>query len=198
MNVRIQRETEQGGRRITNERGGEVGFYRTYGLWSCRVAAGLTQKELAEAAGTNQTYVAELESWRNADFCTFRRLCEELEAAPEDLASRRGVQDPAVLEGRAWRARNGLSGGSAERRRQINRIKRRGHPGNAPGTVLLRGLKERRAASGLSQRKLAEMIGTNQATISELEKGTHRGAYMQTVRRLCAALGVSPADLICK
>ena len=124
------------------------------------------------------------------------------------MAQCRFLHIPAVVRGAgggtrgscvsAWRARNGLSGGSAERRRQINRIKRRGHPGNAPGTVLLRGLKERRAASGLSQRKLAEMIGTNQATISELEKGTHRGAYMQTVRRLCAALGVSPADLICK
>lgn len=183
---------------MTRRRGGDGGFYRTSGLWACRMAVGLTQRELAEAAGISQTYIAELESKRNADLLTFMRLCEWLEVAPEDLTFRYSVEGETLREGSAGRARNGLSGGSAERRREINRIKRRGHPGNAPGTVLLRGLKERRVAAGLSQRKLAKMIGTNQATISELEKGTRRGAYMQTVRRLCAALAVSPADLICK
>jgi DNA-binding Xre family transcriptional regulator len=40
------------------------------------------------------------------------------------------------------------------------------------------------------------MIGTNQNTIQQLES-QRRGAYPKTVSKLCQALGVEPADLMC-
>jgi transcriptional regulator with XRE-family HTH domain len=52
--------------------------------------------------------------------------------------------------------------------------------------------------AGLSQEELARMIGTNLTTIRRLEKKYGgRSAYAKTVRKLCQALGVRPADLIC-
>jgi transcriptional regulator with XRE-family HTH domain len=54
-------------------------------------------------------------------------------------------------------------------------------------------------AAGLTQRQLAAMIGTNQTPITQLEKKyASRGAYVSTIRKLCQALEVSPADLICE
>jgi transcriptional regulator with XRE-family HTH domain len=55
----------------------------------------------------------------------------------------------------------------------------------------LRRLRERRA---WSQRDLAERSGVAQSTIAELEAG--RLARHVTTRRLAAALGVEPAELI--
>jgi DNA-binding XRE family transcriptional regulator len=41
-------------------------------------------------------------------------------------------------------------------------------------------------AAGLTQRQLAAMIGTNQTTITQLEKKyASRGAYVSTIRKLC-------------
>jgi transcriptional regulator with XRE-family HTH domain len=170
---------------------------RLGGLWYCRIAAALTQKELADLFGSNQTAIADLESWDTADLRTLKMLCEALGMAPEDLHYPGIVDDKTLRASQGFRARHGFGDGDAQRRQQVNRIKK-GAYAVAPGTVLLRGLKERRVAAGLSQRKLAEMIGSNQATIQQLEKFTRRGAYMKTVRRLCQALGVSPADVICR
>ena len=61
--------------------------------------------------------------------------------------------------------------------------------------VLLPGLWAARVSSALSQRDLAQLIGTNQGTVQQLET-QQRGAYMMTVRRLCQVLKVEPADLI--
>ena len=47
----------------------------------------------------------------------------------------------------------------------------------------------------LSQRDLAEAIGSVQAVISELELGKRR-ARPRTVRKLAAALGVEPRELV--
>jgi transcriptional regulator with XRE-family HTH domain len=62
--------------------------------------------------------------------------------------------------------------------------------------VLLPGLWVARVSAALSQRDLAKMIGTNQNTIQQLES-QRRGAYPKTVSKLCQALGVEPADLMC-
>jgi DNA-binding XRE family transcriptional regulator len=168
------------------------------GLQSCRIAAALTQKELGDLIGSNKTTIADLEIWDGADLRTLKRLCEALRLAPEDFIYRGIVEDQTLQDTQAWRARNGFGDGDAQQRQQVNRIKRGARYTGAAGTVLLRGLKERRIAAGLSQRKLAEMIGSNQASIQQLEKGTRRGAYMKTVKKLCRALEVSPADVICK
>lgn len=168
------------------------------GLRACRLAAALTQKELAELVGSSQTTIADLENWDKADSGMLRGLCRALDVAPEDLIFRYGVEAPAAQGGRNRKAEHASELGNAERRRQVNQIKRRAHYGGSPGTVLLCGLQGCRAAAGLTQRELANMVGTNQTTILQLEKGTRRGAYVSTVKKLCRALGVSPADVICK
>ena len=82
-----------------------------------------------------------------------------------------------------------------ERRRQVEAVKRHGRDANGRG-LHLPGLWACRQAAGFSQRDLATAIGSNQATIHELERSL-RGAYPKTVRSLCAALLVEPADLLC-
>ena len=180
---------------------------RLDGLRACRLAAALTQRELAEMVGSNQTTIADLENWDEADTGMLRRLSRSLHVASEDLVFRGNVEEPVEQLARDPRAASDSTQVSTERRRQVNRIKRRGHFANpyspgfsnmSPGKVLLRGLKDCRVAAGLTQRELARMIGSNQTTIQQLEKGTHRGAYMGTVKKLCRALGVSPADVICR
>ncbi len=60
--------------------------------------------------------------------------------------------------------------------------------------ILLPGLWSARASSGLSQRELAQVAGTAQNTVYELET-LARGAYPRTIRKLCRALEVEPWDL---
>jgi DNA-binding XRE family transcriptional regulator len=73
---------------------------RLGGLKSCRLAAGLTQKALAERVGSNQTTLADLENWDKADTRMIRRLREELKVEREDLVYRRSVEDTTLREGR--------------------------------------------------------------------------------------------------
>ena len=87
-------------------------------------------------------------------------------------------------------------GRKTERRRQVRAIKGLEKDPNNRG-ARLRGLWSCRMAAGLTQRELAEMVGTGQGTIHDLER-QQRGAYPKTIRRLCAALDVEPADLICE
>jgi transcriptional regulator with XRE-family HTH domain len=56
----------------------------------------------------------------------------------------------------------------------------------------LRAVRERRA---LNQRELAREAGLTPATLSRIEAGLQE-PYMSTVRKLAAALGVEPADLM--
>jgi DNA-binding XRE family transcriptional regulator len=62
--------------------------YLLKGLWACRLAAGLDQRQLAEAIGSSQATVGQLERGdRGAYPKTIIRLCECLGVAPEDLLS---------------------------------------------------------------------------------------------------------------
>jgi DNA-binding Xre family transcriptional regulator len=62
--------------------------YLLKGLWACRLAAGLNQRQLAEAIGSSQATVGQLERGdRGAYPRTIVRLCECLGVAPEDLLS---------------------------------------------------------------------------------------------------------------
>jgi transcriptional regulator with XRE-family HTH domain len=64
------------------------------GLWSVRVCAGLTQRELAGLIGSYQSTICALESQaRGAYPRTLRRLCEALGAEPADLLTSRGVPE---------------------------------------------------------------------------------------------------------
>jgi DNA-binding Xre family transcriptional regulator len=60
----------------------------------------------------------------------------------------------------------------------------------------LPGLRYCRLVAGVTQRELADMAGVHQSTISSLEHNKRR-AYAKTIRLLCKALEVEPADLLC-
>ncbi|HEY6749886.1 MAG TPA: helix-turn-helix transcriptional regulator, partial [Rubrobacteraceae bacterium] len=64
-----------------------------------------------------------------------------------------------------------------ERRRRVAAIKEGARTANDGRSYYLRGLWACRLAAGLTQRELAEKIGSSQATVRELER-EHRGAYM--------------------
>jgi DNA-binding XRE family transcriptional regulator len=67
--------------------------YLLRGLWACRLAAGLTQRELADAMAGSQATVGQLERGdRGAYLRTIVRLCECLGVAPEDLLSGGGTE----------------------------------------------------------------------------------------------------------
>jgi transcriptional regulator with XRE-family HTH domain len=83
-----------------------------------------------------------------------------------------------------------------ERRQQVSTIKRQAGDTNDRGAYLY-GLRACRRAAALTQRELAEMSGTYQSTICDLENHK-RGAYPRTIRGLCRALEVDPADLLGK
>ena len=57
-------------------------------------------------------------------------------------------------------------------------------------------LRKFREAAGLSQLALGELAGVRQATISELETGKTRRIDMDVLDRLCAALNVTPGELL--
>lgn len=61
--------------------------------------------------------------------------------------------------------------------------------------VPLPGLRAIRQEAGLTQRELAVRSGTGQGTVAKLET-LRRGAYPRTIRKLSAALGVAPENLV--
>jgi DNA-binding Xre family transcriptional regulator len=83
-----------------------------------------------------------------------------------------------------------------ERHRQVAAIKKRARSLNGGRSYLLQGLWACRQAAGLTQRQLAEMMGSSQTTVRKLERQS-RGAYPKTIQRLCRVLGVTPEDLLC-
>ena len=58
-----------------------------------------------------------------------------------------------------------------------------------------RRLRRARRGRALSQQDLSAATGVAQATLSDLERGK-RGARASTVRKLAAALGVEPRELM--
>jgi DNA-binding XRE family transcriptional regulator len=84
----------------------------------------------------------------------------------------------------------------AERRGQIQEIKKSvGRDQTARG-ARVPGLWACRLAVGLGQAELAERARVARTTIRGLERGNRR-AHATTLRRISEALGVTPADLLC-
>jgi DNA-binding Xre family transcriptional regulator len=64
------------------------------GLWACRTATGLTQRELAMLVGTSQGTITSLEDMsRGAYPKTLRRLCAALKVEPVDLLCAEAAED---------------------------------------------------------------------------------------------------------
>ncbi len=66
---------------------------------------------------------------------------------------------------------------------------------SASRSTPLPGLREARKRKGLTQRELATLAGTGAGTVCDLENG-NRGGYPATIKRLCTALSVTPAELM--
>jgi DNA-binding Xre family transcriptional regulator len=164
------------------------------GLKACRWAAALSERDLAKMVDTSHATINNLE----VNDVMLERLCQALKVWPEDLTNKDAVEDTTPQDGAEHRSASVSDEERAERRREVNRIKRDFALRYSSSAIKLGGLKARRLEAGLSQEELARMIGTNLTTIRELEKrGGGRSAYAKTVRKLCQALGVRPADLIC-
>jgi DNA-binding XRE family transcriptional regulator len=179
------------------------------GLKACRWAAALSERDLAGLVETSQTTINNLQrpirinkkgepQGFKADDLMIERLCQALKVWPEDLTYYSAVEDATPQDGAEQRSASVSDEERAERRREVNRIKGDWALRYSSSAINLGGLKARRLEAGLSQEELARMIGTNLTTIRELEKKYGgRYAYPKTVRKLCQALGVRPADLIC-
>jgi DNA-binding Xre family transcriptional regulator len=163
-----------------------------WGLEACRWAAALSERDLAELVGTSHPTIHNLE----VDDLMLERLCQALKVWPEDLTNDDAVEDTTPQDGAEHRSASVSDEERAERRREVNRIKGDRAIRRTSSAIKLGGLKARRLEAGLSQKELARMISTNLTTIRQLERGG-RFAYAKTVRKLCQALGVRPADLIC-
>ena len=59
----------------------------------------------------------------------------------------------------------------------------------------LPALAEQRRQRALTQRQLAQLAGVAHTTVQRLES-LSRGAYPQTMQKLCTALGIAPEELI--
>jgi DNA-binding Xre family transcriptional regulator len=179
------------------------------GLKACRWAAALSERDLAGLVDTSQTTINNLQrpirinrlgepQGFKADDLMLERLCQALKVWPEDLTSDDAVEDATPQDGPELRSASVSDEERAERRREVNRIKGDWALRYSSSAINLGGLKARRLEAGLSQEELARMIGTNLTTIRRLEeKYGGRYAYPKTIRKLCQALGVRPADLIC-
>ena len=84
-----------------------------------------------------------------------------------------------------------------ERHRQVAAIKKGARSLNGGRSYLLEGLWACRQAAGLTQRQVAQMMGSSLTTVRKLERQS-RGAYPRTIQRLCKVLGVTPEDLLCR
>ena len=162
------------------------------GLKACRWAAALSERDLAKMVGTNHAAINNME----VNDVLLERLCQALKVWPEDLTNDDAVEDTTPQDGAEHRSASVSDEERAERRREVNRIKRDRAIRYTCKAIKPGGLKARRLEAGLSQEELARMISTNLTTIRQLERGG-RFAYAKTVRKLCQALGVRPADLIC-
>jgi DNA-binding Xre family transcriptional regulator len=89
----------------------------------------------------------------------------------------------------------GMTNEREGRRRSVAIIKETAESANDGRSYLLKGLWACRLAAGLDQRRLAQAMGSTQATVGQLERGD-RGAYPKTILRLCEVLGVAPEDLL--
>ena len=162
------------------------------GLKACRWAAALSERDLAKMVGTNHAAINNME----VNDVLLERLCQALKVWPEDLTNDDAVEDTTPQDGAEHRSASVSDEERAERRREVNRIKGDWALRYGRKAINLGGLKARRLEAGLGQKELARMISTNLTTIRQLERGG-RFAYAKTVRKLCQALGVRPADLIC-
>ncbi len=155
-----------------------------------RVAAGLSQEELAERAMLSRRGISDLERGerRMPHPATVRRLADALQL---EGAERAGLVDAA----RAGLPTNELST-RAQQMPPVSAVPTL--PSEQPreaepvefGELLRRG----RADARMTQRVLAEKAGVSVRALSDLERGIRRSPYLQTLTRLLDALGLNETN----
>jgi transcriptional regulator with XRE-family HTH domain len=178
---------------------------RLRGLKACREAKGLTQQQLAKMSGAKQATISELENrygYRGAYMSTIRRLCEAMKVPPVSLICKYELLDEGAEGSHQMKRLTEQKG--LDRTEQLRVLREQTTRGwkdsmmdDRVWKIKLRGLESCRLAAGLSQRDLAKIVGTSQTTIAKLERGVV-GVPTYMIRRLCRALKVLPADLICE
>jgi transcriptional regulator with XRE-family HTH domain len=180
-----------------------------------REARGLTKAGLARLAGVTPTAIGHYERGRvprmdirprlaaalgvgvgdldpPAAGSPLRRLREARGWTQAELARRAGVSRDAVLRVERGRApvadtarklAAALGSGAAD----LSLL--------APPRPKVAGLREVRAARGLSQGELAARAGLGRPTVSRLERG-HQAPTSRTLASLARALGVAPEELL--
>ena len=176
------------------------------GLRRCRIAAGLSQDELARRARVARETLSKIEHGRPARQETVRRLAAGLSVPPGVLTGAvtetRCEPGPQVAEPETTRMLPSVPG--------VEPVPVMDHPDNAglagqPARAVrdcgppqvsrhLAGLREWRTFAGLTQDQLARRAGVARETLIRNEN-QQRGARSGTIRRLADALLVAPSML---
>ena len=176
------------------------------GLGRCRLAAGLSQDELAGRARVARETLCKIERGRPATQETVRRLAAVLAVPPDVLAGTvmgpGGEREPRFPEPATTRAdpsapgaeaahvmdSPGVGGYTAEPTRAGTHLRASRTSGRLPG------LRTWRTVAGVTQEELARRAGLARETLIRIEN-QQRGARPQTIRRLADALLVAPSTL---
>jgi transcriptional regulator with XRE-family HTH domain len=151
-----------------------------------RLAAGLSQEELAEKAGLSRRGISDLE--RRAPYpATFRRLTEALGLDSADraalLASLQAVAAPDTR-----RAQEDPAHAAPSTHPLTAELPDTESPG------LAEMVRRHRLQARLTQEALADKAGLSVRAISDLERGIRRFQYGDTLQRLVDALGLADSD----
>lgn len=170
------------------------------GLEASRIAAGLTQPELAARAGVARETLSRLEHGRPARPDAIGRLAVALSARPSTLMEASPFSQHWSATG--TRHRNGHAALDARGEARLSRFRpvrdsaavRRVRP-MSPKTAghLVPGLERCRRNAGLTQEQLAWRVGLARETLTRIARG--RPARVNTVRLLARALQVMPSML---
>jgi DNA-binding XRE family transcriptional regulator len=122
------------------------------GLKPCRLAAALSERDLADLVGTSRTTINDLESplrWIKAHPHIIEQLCQVLKVWREDLTNPEAIENMTSLDEPEGQTESGAEEDKAERRREVNRIKNQQWRWHLRKSVPLGGLKTRRLEAGL-------------------------------------------------
>jgi predicted ATPase/transcriptional regulator with XRE-family HTH domain len=154
-----------------------------------RLAAGLSQEELAERAGLSRRGISDLErgARRTPHPATVRRLVEALNL---DQAERAALLTSAHAALNADTPTATSSGGGAETTGQLVGPQ----PTETTTESVAELLRRYRLNAGLTQNALADRAGISGRAVSDLERGMRRFPYPDTLQRLADALGVGDVE----
>jgi predicted ATPase/transcriptional regulator with XRE-family HTH domain len=154
-----------------------------------RLAAGLSQEELAERAGLSRRGVSDLErgARRAPHPATVRRLMEALNLDPAERAAMLASANAARAPDPPTVTSNGTEAAPIAQSVEIQ-------SDQTKTQSVAELLREYRQNARLTQSALAERAGLSARAISDLERGLRRFPYPDTVQRVAHALGLRDGE----